>query len=128
MSLASLVTSYLETEADMVGIDARTGKALERPAHIRQSIETILRTPIGTRVMRREFGYEALERDGGPKRGLLASQVDVWTKAALRGWEPRIEVDQVSSVFSDDGALQSVQVRYRDADSDLTDVVTISYR
>ncbi|MCV6588938.1 MAG: hypothetical protein OIF57_07920 [Marinobacterium sp.] len=40
----------------MQGMDSVTGKPLADMAHIRQSITNILTTPIGTRVMRRDYG------------------------------------------------------------------------
>ena len=40
----------------MRGMDRNTGRALEGIAHLRQSIRDILTTPIGSRVMRWEYG------------------------------------------------------------------------
>jgi phage baseplate assembly protein W len=40
----------------MIGLDASTGKQLSGMAHLRQSVRDILTTPIGTRVMRRDYG------------------------------------------------------------------------
>jgi hypothetical protein len=40
----------------MNGMDATTGKALSGIAHLAQRIGDILGTPIGTRVMRRDYG------------------------------------------------------------------------
>jgi uncharacterized protein len=39
-----------------VGMSATSGAALSDMAHLRQSIATILFTPVGSRVMRRSFG------------------------------------------------------------------------
>ncbi|MBK5910131.1 hypothetical protein CCR85_01310 [Rhodothalassium salexigens] len=38
------------------GMDRRTGQALDATRHVRQSVEDILTTPVGTRVMRRDYG------------------------------------------------------------------------
>jgi Bacteriophage baseplate protein W len=40
----------------MNGIDASTGKNISGLAHLRQSVRDILSTPIGTRVLRRDYG------------------------------------------------------------------------
>lgn len=39
-------------------MNAHTGGAIDRLAHIRQSIADILTTRIGSRVMRREYGSQ----------------------------------------------------------------------
>ncbi|HCF6085938.1 TPA: phage baseplate protein, partial [Pseudomonas aeruginosa] len=38
----------------MIGLDRRTGQPLSGVAHLKQSIEDILTTPLGTRRMRPE--------------------------------------------------------------------------
>lgn len=40
------------------GIDAFTGQILSDWEHVKQSIADVLTTPIGTRVMRRDYGSE----------------------------------------------------------------------
>ena len=40
----------------MQGMDSGTGKPLIGQEHLRQSIVDVLATPIGTRVMRRDYG------------------------------------------------------------------------
>ncbi len=42
--------------ARYIGMSRSTGQALTDTDHIRQSIGDILRTPIGSRVMRRNYG------------------------------------------------------------------------
>ncbi|MCP6362631.1 GPW/gp25 family protein, partial [Klebsiella pneumoniae] len=44
--------------ADSTGVNAATGAALTDWAHVQQSIKKILTTPIGSRVMRRDFGSD----------------------------------------------------------------------
>ena len=53
----------------MKGMSATTGKALEGTDHLEQSIQDILTTPIGSRVMRREYGsrlFELVDRPVNP--------------------------------------------------------------
>lgn len=84
--------------ADMnfVGMDNTTGRRIEGIAHLRQSVVTILTTPIGSRVLRRDFGsrlYELLDKNITQS---LKMQMFAATVEALRKWEPRIEVKRVT--------------------------------
>ena len=45
----------------MLGMDAKTGRRLEGDDHLRQSIADILTTPIGSRVLRRDYGSMLLD-------------------------------------------------------------------
>ena len=40
----------------VTGINTNTGRSISGKAHLRQSIADILSTPIGSRVMRRNYG------------------------------------------------------------------------
>lgn len=74
----------------MRGIDSKTGKALSGIEHLKQSIRDILTTPIGSRVMRRDYGSELFNLVDAPMNretilDIIAAAID-----ALRKWEPRI--------------------------------------
>ncbi len=56
----------------MRGTDANTGKALSGLEHLRQSVRDILTTPIGTRVMRREYGSQLYALIDAPLNRSLA--------------------------------------------------------
>ncbi len=45
----------------MRGMSNKTGKELEGIEHLKQSIIDILTTPIGSRIMRREYGSRLFE-------------------------------------------------------------------
>nr|BFE89966.1 hypothetical protein GCM10020185_05020 [Pseudomonas brassicacearum subsp. brassicacearum] len=59
----------------MIGVDRRTGQPLSGQAHLRQSIEDILSTPVGSRRMRPEYGSQMRRyvdlpvNEGWKKRG-----------------------------------------------------------
>lgn len=79
----------------MTGIDASTGKTLGGIAHLRQSVRDILTTPVGSRVLLRQYGsrlHELLDRPLGP--ALLAS-IQAEAADALARWEPRLRLDRV---------------------------------
>ncbi|EOA7053639.1 baseplate assembly protein, partial [Escherichia coli] len=40
----------------MIGIDSATGRYLHGNEHLRQSVTDILSTPVGSRVLLREYG------------------------------------------------------------------------
>jgi phage baseplate assembly protein W len=74
----------------MASIDVSTGALLDDLAEIRQSITTILLTPIGTRVKRRNFGsliFDLVDSPATPKGALrlIAASAD-----AIERWEPRV--------------------------------------
>ncbi|MCS6520867.1 hypothetical protein NYA10_29720, partial [Burkholderia thailandensis] len=59
----------------MIGMNARTGRAIAGQAHIEQSVADILFTPLGTRVMRRDYGSLLPELIDGPVNPLMRMRV-----------------------------------------------------
>ena len=72
-----------------------TGTAISGPEHLRQSVGDILSTPIGSRVMRREYGSLVPELIDHPDNN--ASQVRLFSAvaSALLRWEPRFRLTRV---------------------------------
>jgi hypothetical protein len=101
----------------MAGIDRHTGKVIGRAESIRQSIDIILRTPQGTRVMRREFGLACLHEDGTPRSGLVGSVVAEEARQALETWEPRCSFLAVSALLDATDELIAINVTYRDTEA-----------
>lgn len=95
----------------MAGINKTTGKSLDGWEHTWQSILDIFTTPIGTRVMRRDYGSlipTLIDRPGTQER-----VVDVVMAAAeaLDKWEPRFALDRGSiEDAGPDGVFQIVIV------------------
>ncbi|WPY95598.1 GPW/gp25 family protein [Limimaricola variabilis] len=79
----------------MNGIDANTGKALSGIDHLRQSVVDILSTPVGSRVMRRDYGSRLHELVDAPMNRATILEIYAATAEALARWEPRIEVREV---------------------------------
>lgn len=84
----------------MAGMSAQNGRRLDSLAHIQQSVADILTTPIGSRVMRREYGSLLPELIDQPLNGPTALRAYAATVVALMRWEPRIRVQQVSRQVS----------------------------
>ena len=72
-----------------------TGAAISGLEHLRQSVGDILSTPIGSRVMRREYGSLVPQLIDHPDNN--ASQVRLFSAvaSALLRWEPRFRLTRV---------------------------------
>ena len=81
----------------MRGVDATTGKALEGLAHLRQSVRDILTTPLGSRVMRRDYGSRLFDLVDAPLNEQTVVDLYAATAEALQRWEPRLSVQQVKA-------------------------------
>lgn len=79
----------------MSGMSAETGQALEGVAHLRQSVRDILATPIGSRVMNREYGSRLFELVDDPVDQRFEVEVFAAVAEALRRWEPRLRLERV---------------------------------
>ncbi len=79
----------------MRGTDARTGKPLSGINHLRQSIRDILTTPLGSRVMRRDYGSRLFDLLDNPLNDVTIVEIYAATAEALMTWEPRIQVQRV---------------------------------
>ncbi|MEM7269513.1 MAG: GPW/gp25 family protein [Pseudomonadota bacterium] len=79
----------------MIGMNRITGKPLGGEAHLAQSIRDILTTPIGSRVMRRDYGSRLPDLIDSPINGQTVIEFYVATFEALDAWEPRISLSRV---------------------------------
>lgn len=76
-------------------MSASSGTPLSGNAHLAQSIGDILSTPLGTRVMRRDYGSFLFELLDQPINGSLPMLLRAATAIALRRWEPRLRLTRV---------------------------------
>lgn len=76
----------------MAGMNAGTGQRLDGIAHIQQSVRDILTTPIGSRVMRRDYGSLLPELIDMPLNDATLLQAYSAAVMALIRWEPRLQV------------------------------------
>lgn len=89
----------------MAGIDRETKQPLDGWGHIAQSIQVILTTPIGTRVMRREFGSWVPYLVDAPATQENLTRVFVAIATALDIWEPRFVLQRVEVPEAEAGRL-----------------------
>ena len=80
----------------LAGMSATTGRAIDGAAHLAQSVGDILSTPIGTRVMRREYGSMLPLLLDQPLNQATRLLVFAATAIALARWEPRIRIKRVT--------------------------------
>ena len=79
----------------MNGIHNTTGSLLGGIDHLRQSITDILTTPIGSRVMRRDYGSRLYELVDAPINSTMLIEIYAETADALARWEPRLRINRV---------------------------------
>lgn len=84
--------------ADSTGFDRRSGRLLTDWAHVQQSIEVILTTPLGSRVMRRDFGSELYELVDRKMTSRLVLALYAASAVAIRRWEPRFRLTRASVI------------------------------
>lgn len=83
----------------------KNGRELETELdHIRQSVQDILTTPVGTRIMRREYGSLVFQLIDGPFDDILQMQLYAAIATAIIRWEPRVSLHSVSLSIADLGA------------------------
>lgn len=90
----------------MQGMNSVTGQHLAGEAHLRQSIIDILTTPLGTRVMRRDYGSRLFELVDAPINRTTLVEIYAATAEALLKWEPRLELTRVRVTRADPGKVE----------------------
>ncbi|MEB5932331.1 GPW/gp25 family protein [Pseudomonas mosselii] len=89
----------------MIGMERRTGQPLSGVAHLRQSIEDILTTPLGSRRMRPAYGSQLRRYVDLPVNEGWKSAVQAEVARALGRWEPRLKLERVKVVAVLDGQV-----------------------
>lgn len=89
----------------MIGIDATSGKSLDGIAHLRQSVRDILTTPLGSRVMLREYGSRLFQLVDAPINRSTLLEIYTASIEALERWEPRLRVTSVTASAASAGSV-----------------------
>lgn len=101
----------------MQGMSRTTGQPLGDDAHLAQSIGDILSTPLGSRVMRRDYGSLLFELIDKPINGAIRMLLQAATAIALRRWEPRLQLTRVT--LDGDPAAGQLTIRIEGRRTDL---------
>ncbi|AGN34129.1 GPW/gp25 family protein [Vibrio fluvialis] len=94
----------------MQGMDRRTGRKLSGIAHLRQSVEDILTTRIGSRVMRRSYGSELPNLIDEPYNANTRMDMIAATADALARWETRFNVTSVDLTHTYQNGKAKVEI------------------
>lgn len=109
------------------GMSRSIGKALAGNDHLEQSIGDILSTPIGTRVMRRDYGSMLFELIDQPMNAVTRLLVFAATAIALAKWEPRIKLQRVQLGQGEtSGAFTILLTGYRTDPHEINELVQLS--
>lgn len=78
-----------------MGMSRQTGQLLNPDDHLRQSINDILMTPIGSRILRRDYGSLLPFLIDQPANPATKLKLMAAIATAIIKWEPRVKVRQV---------------------------------
>ena len=81
----------------IVGLDMNTGARLDGLEHLKASVRDILTTPIGSRVMRRDYGSRLFELIDATLTPITIIRIYAAVAEALRKWEPRLRLTRVQA-------------------------------
>jgi phage baseplate assembly protein W len=101
----ALFSFALMTNAKYIGLARDTGRSVEDLAHIQQSVSDILRTPVGSRVMRRDYGSLLSELTDRPQNAALRLQIMAACYSAILKWEPRVSLTGITFETTFDGKM-----------------------
>ncbi|MFZ7109576.1 GPW/gp25 family protein [Gallibacterium anatis] len=86
-------------------MDKKTGRYTQNETeHIKQSIQDILLTPIGSRLQRRDYGSHLFELIDRPISRALMLQLAAASVMAIKKWEPRIDIVRFAVAINPDTA------------------------
>lgn len=80
----------------MIGMSRSTGQSLSGEGHLHQSLRDLMTTPIGTRVMRRDYGSLLPYLIDQPASPRLLMQMRASILHAILRWEPRVRPSGIS--------------------------------
>ena len=87
-------------------INKHTGQNTAPLEHVRQSLGDILSTPIGSRLMRRDYGSELFDLIDAAHNATNRVRLYAAVATAIYRWEPRVHLSQVQLVGADtDGRI-----------------------
>ena len=78
------------------GMSKADGSRLTGFEHVHQSVWDILTTPVGTRVMRREYGSRVPELIDKPMTPEVVTDIIVDAAEAILRWEPRFQPTNIN--------------------------------
>jgi phage baseplate assembly protein W len=89
----------------MKGMSTQTGRLLSPQDHLQQSIADILSTPLGSRVLLRDYGSDLYQWIDAPLNPSTQLRIIQAVAVALKRWEPRYDLQQVDVTQPKRGSL-----------------------
>ena len=89
------------------GMNAHATGTLTDTDHVWQSVSDILLTPIGSRLMRRNYGSLCVDLLDSPKNEVTRMQLMSAIAIALATWEPRIMLQTVNVNYVAGGGVSA---------------------
>ncbi len=80
----------------MQGMSNKNGEYIDDLEHLKQSIVDILTTPIGSRVVCRDYGSVLFQLIDQPVNKELLPKIYAAVADAIDKWEPRFELEKVT--------------------------------
>jgi uncharacterized protein len=99
------------------GMNHATGNAVDDADHIRQSVRDILTTPLGSRLMRRDYGSEIFALIDQPQNGATHLRLMSAVVIALLRWEPRIQINSIDLGTAEVGGGLTITIDYTRRDT-----------
>lgn len=91
--------------AKYLGMNRNSGLAVDDLDHIRQSLSDILGTPIGSRLMRRDYGSLLSDLIDMPMNDALPLQIMAACYMAVLKWEPRVSLTGIAFSITEAGKM-----------------------
>lgn len=80
----------------MRGMSNKTGGYLDDLEHLKQSIVDVLTTPLGSRVVCRDYGSVLFQLVDQPVNKELFPKIYAAVASAIDKWEPRFKVEKIA--------------------------------
>lgn len=109
-----------------LGMNASSGEPITDLDHIRQSVSDILNTPVGSRVMRRDYGSLLSTLVDAPANDAILLQMMSATYSAVMRWEPRVVVKALTLVTNTQPGSYTANLVCSRSDSDSTFTLSAS--
>lgn len=106
-----MLNPTIRTVMNVKGMNRTTGKSLAEDSHILQSLKDIITTPIGSRVMRRDYGSLVPFLIDQPASPRLVMQIRAAVIHAIMKWEKRVKPTAIDIVPAMDGNA-TLQIDY----------------
>ena len=103
------------TITNIKGMSRQTGLHIDQTNHILQSVRDILTTPIGSRVMRRDYGSLLPFLIDSPMNAYFVMQLRASVIHALMRWEKRVTPVRIELITDNQAAqgIASLMIEYR---------------